>query len=241
MGEVGPKDMTKKAMVMVSGGQDSATCLAWALDKYELVETIGFSYGQRHIVELDCRQAVLTEIVKLSRQWCGRLGPDFVVPIEGVNKLSDSALLNKKKIDTEPGKLPNTFIPGRNLLFLTYAAALCYERGIQTIVGGMCETDYSGYPDCRSETMNSMQKSLSLGMETSFEIVTPLMHLTKSDTWKLAKKLGGNSFVDLIIENTATCYRGDRKNRHDWGYGCNICPACGLRREGYLQYINTLN
>ena len=241
MGEVGPKDMTKKAMVMVSGGQDSATCLAWALDKYELVETIGFSYGQRHIVELDCRQAVLTEIVKLSSQWCGRLGPDFVVPIEGVNKLSDSALLNKKKIDTEPGKLPNTFIPGRNLLFLTYAAALCYERGIQTIVGGMCETDYSGYPDCRSETMNSMQKSLSLGMETSFEIVTPLMHLTKSDTWRLAEKLGGSSFVNLIIENTATCYEGDRENRYDWGYGCNNCPACELRRDGYSKYINTLN
>ena len=241
MGEVGPKDMTRKAMVMVSGGQDSATCLAWALDKYELVETIGFSYGQRHIVELDCRQAVLTEIVKLSSQWCDRLGPDFVVPIEGVNKLSDSALLNKKKIDTEPGKLPNTFIPGRNLLFLTYTAALCYERGIQTIVGGMCETDYSGYPDCRSETMNSMQKSLSLGMETSFEIVTPLMHLTKCDTWRLAEKLGGNSFVDLIIENTATCYQGDRENRHDWGYGCNNCPACELRSDGYSKYINTLN
>jgi len=241
MGEVGPKDMTKKAMVMVSGGQDSATCLAWALDKYELVETIGFSYGQRHIVELDCRQAVLTEIVKLSSQWCGRLGPDFMVPIEGVDKLSGSALLNKKKIDTEPGKLPNTFIPGRNLLFLTYAAALCYERGIQTIVGGMCETDYSGYPDCRSETMNSMQKSLSLGMETSFEIVTPLMHLTKSDTWRLAEKLGGSSFVNLIIENTATCYEGDRENRHDWGYGCNNCPACELRSDGYSKYINTLN
>ena len=241
MGEVGPKDMTKKAMVMVSGGQDSATCLAWALDKYELVETIGFSYGQRHIVELDCRQTVLAEIVKLSSQWCGRLGPDFMVPIEGVNKLSGSALLNKKKIDTEPGKLPNTFIPGRNLLFLTYAAALCYERGIQTIVGGMCETDYSGYPDCRSETMNSMQKSLSLGMETSFEIVTPLMHLTKSDTWRLAEKLGGSSFVNLIIENTATCYEGDRENRHDWGYGCNNCPACELRSDGYSKYINTLN
>ena len=205
MGEVGPKDMTRKAMVMLSGGQDSATCLAWALDKYELVETIGFSYGQRHIVELDCRQTVLSEI------------------------------------DNEPGKLPNTFVPGRNLLFLTYAAALCYKRGIQTIVGGMCETDYSGYPDCRNETIGSMQKSLSLGMETSFKIVTPLMHLSKSDTWKLAEKLGGNSFVDLIIENTATCYQGDRENRHDWGYGCNNCPACELRRDGYLKYINTLN
>jgi len=241
MGEVGPKDMTKKVMVMLSGGQDSATCLAWALDKYELVETIGFSYGQRHIVELDCRQTVLSEIVKLSSEWCRRLGPDLVVPLEGVDKLSDSALLNQKNINSEPGKLPNTFIPGRNLLFLTYAAALCYERGIQTIVGGMCETDYSGYPDCRNETIGSMQKSLSLGMETSFKIVTPLMYLTKSDTWRLAEKLGGNSFVDLIIENTATCYQGDRENRHDWGYGCNNCPACDLRRDGYLQYINTLN
>ena len=147
----------------------------------------------------------------------------------------------KKNINNAPGKLPNTFIPGRNLLFLTYAAALCYEREIQTIVGGMCETDYSGYPDCRRETIGSMQKSLSLGMETSFKIVTPLMHLTKSDTWKLAEKLGGNRFVDLIIENTATCYQGDRENRHDWGYGCNNCPACELRRDGYLQYINTLN
>ena len=241
MGEVGPKDMTKKAMVMLSGGQDSATCLAWALDEYELVETIGFSYGQRHIVELNCRQIVLSEIVKLSSKWCRRLGPDLVVPLDGVNKLSDSALLNRNNINNVPGRLPNTFIPGRNLLFLTYAAALCYERGIQTIVGGMCETDYSGYPDCRSETMNSMQTSLSLGMETAFEIVTPLMHLTKSDTWKLAESLGGNGFIDLIVENTATCYQGDRENRHDWGYGCNNCPACALRRDGYLKYINTLN
>ena len=235
------RDRTKTAMVLLSGGQDSATCLAWALEKYDLVETIGFSYGQRHVVELDCRQTVLAKIVKLSGKWCNRLGSDFVVPLEGVDKLSDSALLNRKKIDNDPGRLPNTFIPGRNLLFLTYTAALCYERGIQTIVGGMCETDYSGYPDCRSETMNSMQTSLSLGMETSFEIVTPLMHLTKSDTWKLADKLGGNKFVDLIIKNTATCYQGDRENRHDWGYGCNNCPACELRRDGYLKYINTLN
>ena len=233
--------MTRKAMVMLSGGQDSATCLAWALEKYELVETIGFSYGQRHIVELECRQTVLSEIVKLSSKWCKRLGPDLIIPLEGINKLSNSALLNQKDINNEPGKLPNTFIPGRNLLFLTYAAALCYERGIQTIVGGMCETDYSGYPDCRNETIGSMQKSLSLGMETSFKIVTPLMYLTKSDTWRLAEKLGGNSFVDLIIENTATCYQGDRVNKHDWGYGCNNCPACDLRRDGYLQYINTLN
>ena len=228
-------------MVLLSGGQDSATCLAWALEKYDLVETIGFSYGQRHVVELDCRQTVLAKIVKLSGKWCNRLGSDFVVPLEGVDKLSDSALLNRKKIDNDPGRLPNTFIPGRNLLFLTYTAALCYERGIQTIVGGMCETDYSGYPDCRSETMNSMQTSLSLGMGTSFEIVTPLMHLTKCDTWKLAENLGGNSFIDLIVENTATCYQGDRENRHDWGYGCNNCPACELRRDGYLKYINTLN
>ena len=234
-------DRTKTAMVLLSGGQDSATCLAWALDKYGLVETIGFSYGQRHVVELDCRQTVLSEIVKLSSKWGSKLGSDFIVPLEGINKLSGSALLNKKKIGGESGKLPNTFIPGRNLLFLTYTAALCYERGIQTIVGGMCETDYSGYPDCRSETITSMQTSLSLGMETSFEIITPLMHLKKSDTWTLAKKLGGNSFVDLIIENTATCYQGDRENRYDWGYGCNNCPACALRRDGYLKYINTLN
>ena len=231
--------MTSKAMVMLSGGQDSATCLAWALDKYELVETIGFSYGQRHIVELDCRQTVLSEIAKLSSKWCRRLGPDLIVPLEGVNKLSDSALLNQKNINNEPGKLPNTFIPGRNLLFLTYAAALCYERGIQTIVGGMCETDYSGYPDCRNETIGSMQKSLSLGMETSFKIVTPLMHLTKSDTWKLAEQLGGKSFVDLIIENTATCYRGDRDNKYEWGYGCDNCPACELRKDGYSKYKKT--
>ena len=234
-------DRAKVAMVLLSGGQDSATCLAWALNKYESVETIGFSYGQRHIVELDCRQTVLSKIVKLSSKWRSRLGPDFVIPLEGVNKLSDSALLNQRKIGSEPGELPNTFIPGRNLLFLTYTAALCYERGIKTIVGGLCETDYSGYPDCRSETINSMQTSLSLGMETSFEIVTPLMYLTKSDTWKLAEKLGGNSFIDLIVENTATCYQGDRENRHDWGYGCNNCPACELRKEGYLKYVNTLN
>ena len=239
MGVHGPENMTMKAMVMLSGGQDSATCLAWALNKYEWVETIGFSYGQRHVVELECRRIVLSEIVKLNSKWCNRLGPDFVVPLEEVNRLSGSALLNQKKINNEPGKLPNTFIPGRNLLFLTYAASLCYESGINNIVGGMCETDYSGYPDCRSETLKSMQTSLSLGMETSFNIVTPLMHLTKSDTWKLAEKLGGSSFVGLIIENTATCYVGDRENKHEWGYGCNNCPACELRRDGYLEYKNT--
>ena len=237
MGAHGPETM--KAMVLLSGGQDSATCLAWALDKYDWVETIGFSYGQRHIVELNCRRAVLSEIVKLNNKWGSRLGADFIVPLEGLTTISGSALLNQKKIDNEPGKLPNTFIPGRNLLFLTYAASLCYESGINNIVGGMCETDYSGYPDCRSETMKSMQTSLSLGMETSFNIVTPLMHLTKSDTWKLAEKLGGSSFVDLIIENTATCYVGDRENKHEWGYGCNNCPACELRRDGYLEYKNT--
>ena len=239
MGVHGPKNMTMKAMVMLSGGQDSATCLAWALDKYDWVETIGFSYGQRHIVELNCRRTVLSKIVKLNSKWFSRLGPDSVVPIGGLNRLSGSALLGQKKIDNEPGKIPNTFVPGRNLLFLTYAASLCYESGIDTIVGGMCETDYSGYPDCRSETIKSMQTTLSLGMETSFKIVTPLMHLTKSDTWKLAEKLGGNSFVDLIIENTATCYKGDRENKHNWGYGCNNCPACELRRDGYLKYKNT--
>jgi len=235
----GPDSMTIKAMVMLSGGQDSATCLAWALDNYECVETIGFSYGQRHIVELECRRVVLSEIVKLNSEWCSRLGPDLVVTLEEVNRISGSALLNQKKINNKPGKLPNTFIPGRNLLFLTYAASLCYENGIDTIVGGMCETDYSGYPDCRSETMKSMQTSLSLGMETSFKIVTPLMHLAKSDIWKLAEKLGGESFVDLIIENTATCYKGDRENKYEWGYGCNNCPACELRRDGYLKYKNT--
>ena len=160
MGVYGPTDGAKVAMVLLSGGQDSATCLAWALENYSLVETIGFFYGQRHLVELECRRTVLSKIGKLSSEWLSRLGSDFVVPLGGVDKISDSALLNKKKIDSEPGELPNTFIPGRNLIFLTYAAALCYERGIQTIVGGMCETDYSGYPDCRSETMKSMQTSL---------------------------------------------------------------------------------
>ena len=234
-----PESIHKNALVLLSGGQDSTVCLAWALNNCDLVETVGFSYGQRHKVELSGRNLIREKITSLPNKWRGVLGSDFLIKLSDFGKISSSALVNTEKIVINSAQLPNTFVPGRNLIFLTYAAAICYERGISTIIGGMCETDYSGYPDCRKETIDAMEKTLSLGMETSLKIITPLMFLTKQDVWALAEKLGGNSLVNLIVENTTTCYLGDRKNKHSWGYGCNKCPACVLRRDGFLKFISS--
>ncbi|MEZ5644835.1 MAG: 7-cyano-7-deazaguanine synthase QueC [Burkholderiaceae bacterium] len=225
------------AIVLFSGGQDSTTCLAWALDRYEHVETVGFDYGQTHRVELDCRLTVLSRMRSGFPQWAGRLGEDHLLDIGVLGEISDTALTQEAEIVMQADGLPNTFVPGRNLLFLTLAAALGYRRGCGVLVGGMCETDYSGYPDCRDNTMKAMQLALSLGIARPVQIETPLMWLDKAATWDLASRLGGAALVDLIREDTHTCYRGDRTHRHPWGYGCGACPACGLRAVGYEKWL----
>lgn len=229
-----------KALVLFSGGQDSTVCLAWALMNYESVETIGFDYGQSHKVELDCRQRVRERLSAGFPDWAGRIGPDHMLDLSTLGAISETALTREAEIEMGEDGLPTTFVPGRNLLFLTYAAALGYRRGAFTLVGGMCETDYSGYPDCRDETMRSLQQSLSLGMAKPFLIETPLMWIDKAATWALAEELGGDTLVDLIKEETHTCYRGDRSHRHDWGYGCATCPACELRAAGYAKWRTAL-
>ena len=226
----------EKALVLFSGGQDSTVCLAWALSRYEAVETIGFDYGQTHKVELDCRVRVRERLAELFPDWGMRLGPDHTLDLSTLGEISDTALTREAEIEMGEDGLPTTFVPGRNLLFLTYAAALGYRRGAFALVGGMCETDYSGYPDCRDDTMRSLQQSLSLGMAKPFAIETPLMWIDKAATWALAEELGGAALTDLIVEETHTCYRGDRSERHDWGYGCGTCPACELRAAGYEKW-----
>ncbi len=224
------------ALVLFSGGQDSTTCLAYALDRFERVETVGFAYGQRHAVELDCRPRVREALARLNPSWRGRLGEDHMVSLDALGQISDTALTRSVAIEMEEGGLPNTFVPGRNLIFLTFAAALAYRRGLRHIVGGMCETDFSGYPDCRDDTVKAMQVALNLGMESRFVLHTPLMWIDKAETWRLAESLGGASLVALIQEETHTCYLGERGERHDWGYGCGACPACRLRADGYARY-----
>jgi 7-cyano-7-deazaguanine synthase len=224
------------ALVLFSGGQDSTVCLAWALERYERVETIGFLYGQRHAVEIGLRQRLREELAKLALRWGERLGPDHVLELAEFGRLSETALTRETEIEMTAAGLPSTFVPGRNLLFFTYAAALAYRRGIRTLVGGMCETDYSGYPDCRNETIEALAKAISLGMDTPFQIETPLMWIDKAATWALAEKLGGTPLVDLIVEDTHTCYIGIRQRRHVWGYGCGHCPACHLRAKGWEQW-----
>jgi 7-cyano-7-deazaguanine synthase len=224
------------ALVLFSGGQDSATCLAWALARFARVDTVGFDYGQRHRVELDCRAAVLDGLRRLSSHWNVRLGEDTVLPLEVVNHLGDSALTRDTEIRMTASGLPNTFVPGRNLLFFTCAAALAWRRGHKVLVGGMCETDFSGYPDCRDDTLKALQVALGLGMDRRFVIETPLMWLDKSATWALAHDLGGDALVDLLVESTHTCYVGDRVHRHGWGYGCGACPACDLRAKGWTAW-----
>jgi 7-cyano-7-deazaguanine synthase len=227
------------ALVLFSGGQDSATCLAWALERFSPVETVGFDYGQRHRVELACRTTFRTGLTEQFPAWATHLGDDHTLPLETLGKLSDTSLTREVEIRVRKDGLPTTFVPGRNLIFFTFAAALAYRRGIRHLVGGMCETDYSGYPDCRDDTIKALQVALNLGMERRFVLHTPLMWIDKAGTWALAESLGGPAFVDLIVEQTHSCYRGDRTHRHAWGYGCDGCPACDLRRKGWETYAAT--
>ena len=224
-----------RSLVLFSGGQDSTTCLAWALDHFREVETVGFDYGQRHAAELDARQGVLARIRESFPRWAETLGADHVLDLTVLSQIGGSALTDEVVIGWRADGLPNTFVPGRNLLFLTAAAALGARRGIHELVGGMCETDYSGYPDCRANTITALQQALTLGMAREYLIHTPLMALNKSATWRLAEQLGGDRLVQLIIEETVTCYEGD-DTRNDWGRGCGECPACLLRAAGFAQY-----
>jgi 7-cyano-7-deazaguanine synthase len=234
MSEDRPPD--EAALVLFSGGQDSTVCLVWALERYGWVETAGFDYGQRHRVELAARERVRARLIERFPQWAARLGPDHRLDLRGFGAVAESALTANRAIEMTERGLPSTFVPGRNLVFFVYAAALADRRGLPRLVGGMCETDYSGYPDCRRETLDSMQTALNLGMEQGFTIETPLMWLTKAQTWALAKTLGGEPLVDLILEETHTCYLGERGKRHAWGYGCGTCPACELRQGGYRDW-----
>jgi 7-cyano-7-deazaguanine synthase len=223
------------ALVLFSGGQDSATCLAWALDRYARVETVGFDYGQRHGVEMQARLTVREKMAALLPAG-SRLGPDHVIEMKGFGAIGETAMTTGRAIETDARGLPTTFVPGRNLVFLTYAAALADRRGMLTLVGGMCETDFSGYPDCRRDSLDALQSALRLGMARDYVVETPLMRLTKAQTWALAHDLGGRPLVELILEETHTCYLGERGRRHAWGYGCGTCPACDLRASGYAQW-----
>jgi 7-cyano-7-deazaguanine synthase len=227
-----------RALVLFSGGQDSTTCLAWALARYAQVETLGFDYGQRHRVELDVRPKVLTALRERLPHLAARLGADHMIDLSVLGQISDTALTCETEIAMQQNGLPNTFVPGRNLVFLTFAGALAYGRGARHIIAGMCETDFSGYPDCRDDTMKAMQLVLNLGMDTRFVIDTPLMWIDKAATWALAHALGGDALIDIIRRDTHTCYNGDRAHFHDWGYGCGTCPACMLRAAGYRRYLS---
>ncbi len=229
--------MHTSALVLFSGGQDSTTCLAHALQRYERVETIAFDYRQRHSVELDARLVVLREIRAQFPQWVPKLGEDHLLDLAVLGSVSETSLTRETAFQMESTGLPNTFVPGRNLLFLTLAAAVAYRRDLQVIVTGVCETDFSGYPDCRDDTMKAMQLALSLGMDKRFLIETPLMWIDKAATWAMAHDLGGQPLVDLVVEHTHTCYLGDRVHRHAWGYGCGDCPACLLRARGFAGYM----
>lgn len=224
------------ALVLFSGGQDSATCLAWALARFARVETIGFSYGQRHLVELESRSKLIDGMMALRPEWTSKLGENHTLDIPTLGDISETALTRDTAIEMGEGGLPNTFVPGRNLVFLTFAAALAYRRGITHIVGGMCETDFSGYPDCRDETIKALNVALNLGMGRDFSLHTPLMWRDKAATWQLSAELGGAALVELIREHSHTCYLGERGARHAWGYGCSECPACLLRARGWEGY-----
>ena len=224
---------TDRALVLFSGGQDSATCLAWALDRFAHVETVGFDYGQLHRVELDCRAAFRARLATAFPAWAVRLGEDHTLRLDALAAISDTALTRETEIAMRADGLPNTFVPGRNLIFLTFAAALAWRRGLRHLVGGMCETDYSGYPDCRDDTLKALQVAINLGMNARFVLHTPLMWRDKAATWALAERLGGQALVDMIAEETHSCYLGDHGRRHPWGYGCGACPACDLRRRGW--------
>jgi len=227
----------RHALVLFSGGQDSTACLAWALERYAHVETIGFDYGQRHAVELDCRQQVRAELQAQFPRWGRKLGADHLLDLSLLGQISATALTDSRAIEMNAGGLPNTFVPARNLLFFTFAASVAYRRSLGVLVGGMCETDFSGYPDCRDNTLKALQVAISLGLDAPMTVDTPLMWLTKAQTWALTDTLGGDRLTDLIVESTHTCYLGDRSRRHAWGYGCGLCPACDLRRKGYAEWI----
>ncbi len=226
----------QSALVLFSGGQDSATCLAWALANFAVVETIGFDYRQRHAVELDCRPRFLAKLKQQFSNWAANLGPDHRLDLSIVPALGETAMTSETEIKLASNGLPTTFVPGRNILFFAAAGALAYRRGVKHLVGGMCETDYSGYPDCRDDTLKSLQVTLNLGLDARLVIHTPLMWRDKAATWALAEELGGKDLVDLIVEETHSCYRGDRTKRHEWGYGCAACPACELRANGWNRY-----
>lgn len=224
------------ALVLFSGGQDSATCLAWALERFSRVETLGFDYGQRHRVELEVRKQFIDGLRGQFPKWSERLGEDHLLDMSVLGEVSDTALTRDVAISMQENGLPNTFVPGRNLVFVTFAAALAYRRGVKHLVTGVCETDYSGYPDCRDDTLKALQVALNLGMESRFVVHTPLMWMDKAATWRLAEDLGGHALVALIRDETHTCYAGDREHKHAWGYGCGACPACELRAQGYAGY-----
>ena len=227
----------EKALVLFSGGQDSATCLVWALDRFSAVETVAFDYGQRHKVELECREEFLAKVVEIKPEWKERLGPDHKLDLSVLGKISETSLTQEAEIALREDGLPNTFVPGRNLLFFTLAAAVAYRRQLRHLVGGMCETDYSGYPDCRDDTLKSLQVTLNLGMGSNCVIDTPLMWIDKAATWQMTADLGGGRLVDLIKTCTHTCYLGVRDKGHDWGFGCGECPACDLRISGYRNFV----
>jgi 7-cyano-7-deazaguanine synthase len=229
--------MSEKALVLFSGGQDSTTCLAWALQRFDHVETLGFDYGQRHRIELDVRPRVLDGLRKIAG-WAQKLERDHLLDLAVLGQVSQTALTQNVAIAMQENGLPNTFVPGRNILFMTFAATLAYRRGIKHLVTGVCETDYSGYPDCRDDTMKAVQVALNLGMESRFVIHTPLMWIDKAKTWELAEELAGQQLVELIREETHSCYNGDRTHHHEWGYGCGTCPACELRAQGYRRFIS---
>ena len=226
----------KAAIVLFSGGQDSTTCLVWALERFEHVETVGFDYGQRHRIELEARPRVIGALKEAFPAWAAKLGEDHMVDLAALGQVSDTALTREVGIEMSQNGLPSTFVPGRNLVFLTFAAAIAYRRGAKHIVTGVCETDYSGYPDCRDDTVKAMQIALNLGMEMRFVIHTPLMWIDKAATWGMAEDLGGESLIRLINEETHTCYVGDRESLHPWGRGCGSCPACELRADGWRRY-----
>lgn len=227
---------TESALVLFSGGQDSAACLAWALERHPRVETVGFDYGQRHSVEMAQREVVLSAVRARFPAWAERLGPDHRLDLTAFGTIGDTALTTERAFEVDARGLPNTFVPGRNLVFLTWAAALADRRGLSRLVGGMCETDFSGYPDCRRDTLDALQTALNLGMDQAFVIDTPLMRLTKAQTWALTLGLGGQALVDIVLEDTHTCYAGERGVRHAWGHGCGVCPACELRARGWREW-----
>lgn len=234
----GESAVAEAALVLFSGGQDSTTCLAWALDRFGQIETVGFDYGQRHRVELDVRPRVIQAIREAFPAWAARLGEDHVIDLSVIGRVSDTALTREVDIKMSEDGLPSTFVPGRNLAFLTFAAAVAYRRGAKHLVTGVCETDYSGYPDCRDDTMKAMQLALNLGMEARFLIHTPLMWIDKAATWRMAEDLGGEPLVRIVKDETHTCYLGNRESRHPWGWGCGTCPACNLRASGWLRYVS---